>query len=117
MGVGLGRHRPAVDQPPVTRTAPRRLLAHHAPSPAPHLPPCWGKAGLLQGWWISSLVIMEASPGATGSGGPSTLLARTKASVPPATAEHEDGHRDAPHAQSHAQDQKRWPSLFDAAGE
>jgi len=43
--------------------------------------------------------------------------ARAKASVPPAAAEHEDGHRGAGGAQSHAEEQERWPSLFDAAGE
>src|SRR5690242_14892077 len=109
MGVGLGRRRPAVDQPPVN---PDRLPPTACPSrplacTALGLPDA-GKGRSAPGWWISSLVIMEAPPGATGSGGPSTLLARTKASVPPATAEHQDGHRDAPHAQSHAEDQERW---------
>jgi hypothetical protein len=39
------------------------------------------------------------------------------ASLPAATAEQEDDHRNASHAQSHAEDQERRPSLFDAAGE
>jgi len=50
------------------------------------------------------------------AGGSGTLVAR-KASVPSAAAEHKDGHRNASHAQPHAEDQERRPSLFDAAGE
>jgi hypothetical protein len=47
----------------------------------------------------------------------SRSLRRSYASLPAATAEHEDDHRNASHAQSHAEHQERRPSLFDAAGE
>src|SRR5215471_8564140 len=40
-----------------------------------------------------------------------------RVSVPAATAEHEDGHPGAGGAQSHAEEQERWPSLLDGAGE
>ena len=38
MGVGLGRRRPAVDQPPVNTGRARRPLTHHGPRAYPHLP-------------------------------------------------------------------------------
>src|SRR5580693_8758475 len=44
-------------------------------------------------------------------------LCSALASLPAASAEHEDDQQNASRAQSHAEDQERRPSLFDAASE